>query len=110
MQIDISNPLSDASVCKALYSQGVEVLLLGCAGLTGFVQDLQVLVEMPVIDPVESGCRLLQTLVDSGLNTSHIGLYSKPAPQRMRDLNAVFSDDMAKVLSKSRRRDERVQD
>ena len=43
----------------ALRSRGAEVLLLGCAGLTGFAAELQTRVSMPVIDPVEAGCRTL---------------------------------------------------
>ena len=85
-----------------LRERGAEVLLLGCAGLTAFVEDLQKRVSMPVIDPVESGCRMLQLVVDSGLNTSHIGLYSKPAPQRMNNLDVLFSEKMRKTLKDPR--------
>lgn len=85
-----------------LRARGAEVLLLGCAGLTAFVDELQAGVEMPVIDPVESGCRMLQTICDSGLQTSHIGVFSKPAPQRMNNLERLYSSDMANTLKKSR--------
>ncbi|MFN2197975.1 MAG: aspartate/glutamate racemase family protein, partial [Anaerolineales bacterium] len=85
-----------------LRSRGAEVLLLGCAGLTGFVSDMQARVAMPVIDPVEAGCRTLQSICAAGLNTSHIGLYSRPASQNMLDLEHVFSDAMAKNLRKPR--------
>jgi allantoin racemase len=87
---------------RQLRDTGAEVLLLGCAGLTAFVQDLQARVEMPVIDPVEAGCRMLQTLFATGLNTSHIGLYSKPAPQKMQRLEQLFSEEMARVIRKPR--------
>ncbi|HEY3417160.1 MAG TPA: aspartate/glutamate racemase family protein, partial [Armatimonadota bacterium] len=83
---------------QKLRSRGAEVLLLGCAGLTGFVGDLQSRVEMPVIDPVEAGCRMLQTLCAARLNTSHIGLFSKPAPQNMQHLERLYSPQMADVL------------
>jgi allantoin racemase len=85
-----------------LRAKGAEVLLLGCAGLTAFVDDLQTRVSMPVIDPVEAGCRLLKTIHESKLNTSHIGLYSKPAPQRMNNLEALFTETMRKTLQKHR--------
>ena len=90
------NVLERAS--RRLREKGAEVLLLGCAGLTAFVQDLQAKVEMPVIDPVEAGCRMLQTLCAAGLNTSHIGLYSKPAPQNMHRLENLFSAEMSRVI------------
>ena len=53
----------------ALRKRGAESLLLGCAGLTGFKAGLQERVEMPVIDPVEAGCRLVQ----AGYIASRIG-------------------------------------
>ena len=92
--------LEDAS--QKLRQRGAETLLLGCAGLTGFAQELQERVSMPVLDPVEAGCRLLQTTVVSGLNTSHIGLYSKAAPQHMLHLEKLYSEEMAELLRKKR--------
>ncbi len=91
------------TVSHKLRSRGAEVLLLGCAGLTGFVEDLQKRVEMPVIDPVEAGCRMLQTVCEARLNTSHIGLYSKPAPQNMQRLERLFSSEMSGILRKPRK-------
>ena len=88
---------------RQLREKGAEVLLLGCAGLTAFVQQLQARVEMPVIDSVEAGCRMLQTLCAAGLNTSHIGLYSKPAPQNMQRLEHLFSSEMSRVIRKPRK-------
>lgn len=87
---------------QKLRSRGADILLLGCAGLTVFVDELQAIVEMPVIDPVEAGCRLLKSVCESGLKTSHIGLYSKPAAQNMKDLDRIFSPKMENVLRKPR--------
>ena len=86
-----------------LRERGAEVLLLGCAGLTNFVDALQNRVDMPVIDPVEAGCQVLKTIHASGLNTSHIGLFSSPAPQKMNQLGNLFSEDMIKVLNQKRK-------
>lgn len=88
---------------RQLRERGAEVLLLGCAGLTAFVQDLQAKVEMPVVDPVEAGCRMLQTVCSAGLNTSHIGIYSKPAPQKLQRLETLFSPEMTQVIRKPRK-------
>ncbi len=92
--------LEDTSL--KLRSNGAEVLLLGCAGLTTFVEDLQKIVDMPVIDPVEAGCRILKMLCESNLNTSHMGLFSKPAYQNMQNLENIFSLEMSKFLRKPR--------
>ncbi len=85
-----------------LRMNGAEVLLLGCAGLTGFVDELQQRTAMPVIDPVEAGCRMLQAMHASGLGTSHLGLYARPAPQRMKRLEALFTQAMQAVLNAPR--------
>jgi len=87
---------------QKLRANGAEVLLLGCAGLTGFVDELQRRVEMPVIDPVEAGCRLLKTVRESNLNTSHVGLFSKPASQNMVHLERLFTQEMEKIIRKPR--------
>ena len=86
----------------ALRDSGAEVLLLGCAGLTSYVEELQALIHMPIIDPVEAGCRMLQAIADSGLNTSHIGLYASPASQNMNNLERMFTDEAIEVLHKPR--------
>ena len=99
-RIETLNVLERAS--HQLRDRGAEVLLLGCAGLTAFVEELQAKVEMPVIDPVEAGCRMLQTICATGLNTSHIGLYSKPAPQNMQRLEKLFSPEMSQAIRKPR--------
>ncbi len=86
-----------------LRAHGAEVLLLGCAGLTTFVDELQARVAMPVIDPVEAGCRMLQAVVDSGLDTSQIGLYARAAPQRMHRLGEIFSERAIRVIERDRK-------
>jgi len=92
-----------ASTSLKLRERGAEVLLLGCAGLTNFVDALQEKVEMPVIDPVEAGCRILQMVHASGLGTSHIGLFNSPAPQKMNQLGELFTEKMIKVLNRKRK-------
>jgi len=85
-------------VSGELVARGADVLLLGCAGLTGFSDDLKQRAAVTIIDPVEAGCRMLKTSVEMGLNTSHIGLYSRPAAQRMNHLEHVFSPEIAAAL------------
>lgn len=85
-------------VCGEMVRRGAEVLLLGCAGLTGFTRDLTQRLPLTIVDPVEAGCRMLKTTVEMGLNTSHIGLYSPPVPQPMQHLQRVFSPEMTAYL------------
>jgi allantoin racemase len=88
---------------RKLRSRGADVLLLGCAGLTAFVDELQERVSMPVIDPVAAGCRVLQTIWESRLTTSHAGLYARPAPQTMNNLERLYTPEMAAAFRRPRR-------
>jgi len=87
---------------QKLRQRGAEVLLLGCAGLTGFTKELYARVGMPIVDPVEAGCRMLMTICESKLDISHTGLFSKPASQNMNELERVFSQEMRDLLKKPR--------
>jgi allantoin racemase len=83
---------------KELQRRGAEVLLLGCAGLTGYTRALEDRLKVTVVDPVEAGCRLLRTIVEMGLKTSRSGLFAHPASQRMQDLEQVFQPDLSAWL------------
>lgn len=83
-----------------LLRRGADVLLLGCAGLTGFRQELAAAVGAPVIDPVEAGCRMLRALVESGLATSRAGIYALPAPQRMNRAAEAFGPELVRALER----------
>lgn len=89
-----------AQAGSALASRGADVMLLGCAGLTGFTAEVMRRVPLAIVDPVEAGCRMLKTLVEAGLNTSRAGLYTRPAPQRMHHLERIFSGEMGAYLKR----------
>jgi len=82
-----------------LVRRGADVLLLGCAGLTSFRDELASQTGAAVIDPVEAGCRMLRALVESGAATSRAGLYARPAPQRMRGLEVLFGPELRRALT-----------
>jgi allantoin racemase len=88
---------------QELRQRGAEVLLLGCAGLTSYAEALRKQVQMPVVDPVEAGCRLLRVLVDCGLDTSHVGLFARPAPQKMNGMDRLFTPPTIGSLTRPRR-------
>jgi len=81
-----------------MLDRGADVLVLGCAGLTTFSAPLAARIPFTIIDPVEAGCRMLKAVVESGLNVSRLGLYSRPAAQPMHDPEALFSPEMAGFL------------
>ncbi len=57
---------------------------------------------MPIIEPVAARCRMVKSLVSAGLETSHAGLYARPAPQRMNNLESVFSKGAIQAIDKPR--------
>jgi allantoin racemase len=87
-----------AATCSRLVGKGADVVLLGCAGLSGYQDELMSRVPILAIDPVEAGCRMLKAIVEGGLRTSRGGLYAKPAPQRMNDLERLYTPDMIHIL------------
>lgn len=84
--------------CSRVVERGADIVLLGCAGLSGYQEELMRRVPVLAIDPVEAGCRLLKAVVEGRLGTSRGGLYAAPAPQRMNDLGRLFSPEMVRFL------------
>ncbi|MGW0335107.1 aspartate/glutamate racemase family protein [Streptomyces sp. NPDC003011] len=64
--------------CRA----GAEVLVLGCAGMTGLERTVGEKLGIPVVDGVAAAVKLAESLVALGLTTSRAGSYGKPVPKR----------------------------
>jgi allantoin racemase len=60
---------------------GAEVLVLGCAGMTGLERRVGRALSVPVVDGVAAAVRLAESLVVLGLTTSRVGSYAKPLPK-----------------------------
>ncbi len=60
---------------------GAEVLVLGCAGMTGLERRVTAALGVPVVDGVAAAVRLAESLVALGLATSRAGSYAKPLPK-----------------------------
>ncbi|MFJ4540670.1 aspartate/glutamate racemase family protein [Streptomyces tibetensis] len=61
---------------------GAEVLVLGCAGMTGLQRVVGQKLGLPVVDGVAAAVRLAESLVALGLTTSRVGSYAGPLPKR----------------------------
>ncbi|MDQ1044601.1 aspartate/glutamate racemase family protein [Streptomyces sp. V4I2] len=61
---------------------GAEVLVLGCAGMTGLERVVGEKLGLPVVDGVAAAVKLAESLVALGLTTSRAGSYAKPVPKR----------------------------
>ncbi|MFD7242831.1 aspartate/glutamate racemase family protein [Streptomyces massasporeus] len=61
---------------------GAEVLVLGCAGMTGLQRIVGEKLGLPVVDGVAAAIKLAESLVALGLTTGRIGTYAEPLPKR----------------------------
>ncbi|MFD7373376.1 aspartate/glutamate racemase family protein [Streptomyces mirabilis] len=61
---------------------GAEVLVLGCAGMTGLQRAVGEKLDLPVVDGVAAAVKLAESLVSLGLRTSRVGSYARPLPKR----------------------------
>lgn len=60
---------------KAIEEDGAEVLVLGCAGMSGLAQNLQQKLDVSVIDPTLAAYKFAEVLVGMGLAHSKVALY-----------------------------------
>ncbi|MFF0386354.1 aspartate/glutamate racemase family protein [Streptomyces sp. NPDC004286] len=70
------------AAAERAHAAGAEVLLLGCAGMTGLQRTLSQKLGLPVVDGVAAAVKLAESLVALSLTTSRTGSYAKPLPKR----------------------------
>lgn len=74
----------------ALEQDGADVILLGCAGLTGFDKVMQAELGVPVIDGVVAALKLMEGLIGYGMNTSKHKAYLPLDPVELKKMPPVF--------------------
>ena len=65
-------------VGRKAMENGAEVLIPGCAGLTGISEPVEKELGITVLDPVGSSYSVLETIVKQRLKISRAGLYQEP--------------------------------
>jgi len=63
---------------KAVQEDGAEVIILGCAGMTGYAPELEKKLKIKIIDPTAVALKIAEAIVDLGLTHSKTGLYATP--------------------------------
>lgn len=76
----IARLIDSGNLAKAA---GADVLVLGCAGMTGMKEAVADALGVPILDPVECGCRQLEMMARGGYGTSRGGLYAAPEEKRL---------------------------
>lgn len=75
---------------RAIAEDGAEVIVLGCCGLAGLDAKISAGLSVPVLDPVGSAVKVLESLVDLKLHTSRVMSYCPVIPQQCKGVPAVF--------------------
>lgn len=75
---------------QAIAEDGAEVIVLGCCGLAGLDERLHARLGVPVLDPVASAVKVLETLVDMDLHTSRVMSFGKVIPQPYKNVAETF--------------------
>ncbi len=70
-------------VARELIDNGAEVIIMGCASMAGYSEDIERELGVPVIDPTATAFKMVEGLTELGLHHSKIGLYSKPKVQKI---------------------------
>jgi len=65
----------------AIEQDGAEVVILGCAGMVGYAEELEKELGIVVLDPTTVTFKMAEALVDSGIHHSKRALYATP-PER----------------------------
>lgn len=80
--LDLDSPdargLTGKACAEALAADACDVIVLGCAGMTGLADELTAQLGVPVIDGVAAAVKLAESLVALGLRTSKRDEYAVP--------------------------------
>jgi len=66
---------------QAIEEDGAEVMILGCAGMAGYAEDVERELGIVVLDPTAVAFKVCEGLIDVGLRHSKRALYSCPPRQ-----------------------------
>lgn len=63
---------------RAVEEDGADVVVLGCAGMVDFAEEVSTVLGVPVVDGVVAAVKLVESLVALGLSTSRRDEYAPP--------------------------------
>jgi allantoin racemase len=84
---------------EAIEQDGAEVMVLGCAGMVGYAEDVERELGIVVLDPTSVTFKTAEALVDLGIRHCRRGLYAPP-PEHQRNSDtgserAESNDDLS---------------
>jgi allantoin racemase len=66
----------------AVEVDGAEIIIMGCAGMSGYAQEIEQTLNVKVLDPSAVALKTAEAMVDLGLSHSKVGLFAKP-PEKL---------------------------
>ena len=69
---------------EAVERDGTEVIILGCAGLAGYAEDVERELGIVVLDPTSVALKIAEAMVDLGLRHSKVGRFAKPPVKEIK--------------------------
>jgi allantoin racemase len=69
---------------EAIAEHGTEVVILGCAGLAGYAEDIERELEIVVLDPSSVGLKVAEAIVDLGLAHSKVARFAFPPEKEVK--------------------------
>lgn len=101
-EVEVLGLEKDADAAKSAISQKIEkiqnqemvdVIVLGCAGMTEFTRELTLEYQIPIIDGVTAAVELVSGLIRMGLKTGKRNGYANPVPK-------LYSGEFSKFTPK----------
>ncbi|MBI9044149.1 MAG: aspartate/glutamate racemase family protein [Anaerolineaceae bacterium] len=68
---------------QMIEKDGAEVIIMGCASMAGYADDLEHELNVPVLDPISITYKVAEGLADLKIKHSKLGLYQVPEPKKM---------------------------
>jgi len=62
----------------AVEADGAEVIIMGCAGMAGYAQEIEQTLNIKVLDPTAVALKTAEAMADLGLSHSKVGLFATP--------------------------------
>ena len=69
---------------KAVEQDGAEVIILGCAGLAGYAEDVERELGVVVLDPTAVAFKIAEAIADLGLRHSKVGRFARPPAKEIK--------------------------
>jgi allantoin racemase len=69
---------------EAVARDGAEVIVLGCAGLAGYAEDIEQELGTVVLDPTSVAFKVAEAIADLGLRHSKLGRYAIPPTKEIK--------------------------